>query len=550
MAVQLRHYQDDIKGRVYSAWYEQGHRNVLAIMPTGAGKTKTFTKINKEFGGYAFEIAHRAELVSQIAMAAAEDETPHRIIAPPKVRNLIIAQQVRELGRHYVDAQAPLCIAGVDTLIRRQDELASLLPQIKQWTIDEAHHVQEANKWGQAIRMLPTTARGLGVTATPIRADNRSLHHQQGGAFETLIQGVDMRWLINEGYLCDYRVIDPGESIDTSEVNVTSTGDFSKKKLSQASEKSSIVGDVVKTYLQHTPGKRAICFAVDVKESEQIAANFRANGVRAVALDGNTNDAIRDDAVTKFRRGDIDVLVNVDLFGEGFDVPAVEVVIMARPTMSFGLFVQMFGRALRPLKGKQFGIIIDHVGNVRRMAKIFGLPDTPRRWQLLMDAPGKKAVRDPNLIPMGICEGCGVPFESTTRTCPMCGHYHAPEDRSKPAAVDGILHEMSPALLEELRMMKAEMDSDFCPVPNGAEPHIAAGIRNRFNDQKLAQMELRAVMETWGGIFHAAGESDERMQARFFHRFNIDVMTAQALKAKKARELANEIRVDLENWRA
>ena len=498
MAVHLRDYQQDIVHRIYSAWYEQGLNRVLAVMPTGAGKTKTFTKINKEFGGYAFEIAHRAELVAQIAFAAAEDETPHRLIAPPKVRNTIIAQQVRDLGRHYVDDQAPLCIAGVDTLIRRQDELKSLLPQIQQWTIDEAHHVLEANKWGSAVRMFPTSARGLGVTATPIRADNKSLHCDQGGVFQSLMQGVDMRWLINAEHLCDYRIIDPGESVNTDEVTITATGDFSKKKLSQATASSGMVGDVVKTYLQHTPGKRAICFAVDVKEAEKIAANFRANGVRAIALDGNTDAGIRDDAVTKFKRGDIDVLVNVDLFGEGFDVPAVEVVIMARATMSFGLFVQMFGRALRPLIGKSHGIIIDHVGNVRRMAKIFGLPDTPRIWELLMENPGKKAVRDPNLIPSVVCEGCGVPFEATTKTCPKCGYYHTPEDRSKPIAVDGILHEMSPELIEELRSLKAEIDSDFCPIPNGATPFVAAGIKNRFDDKKLAQMELRNVMEAWG----------------------------------------------------
>lgn len=550
MAVTLRHYQDDIKYRINSAWYEYGHSNVIGVMPTGAGKTKTFTKINKDFGGYAFEIAHRSELVAQIAMAAAEDETYHRIVAPPKIRNLIIAQQVKELGRHFVDNQAPLCIAGVDTLLRRTDELRGILPQIQQWTIDEAHHVLAENKWGKAVRLFPNALRGLGVTATPIRADGKSLHAEQGGVFTEIVQGVDMRWLMEQGYLCRYKVIDPGESFRMTDDDMTSSGDYSKKKQKKKSESSGIVGDVVKTYLMHTPGKRAICFALDVSEAEQIAANFRANGVRAVALDGTTNDDVRNDAVEKFKRGDLDVLVNVDLFGEGFDVPAVEVVIMARATMSFGLFVQMIGRALRPLPGKEFGIIIDHVGNVRRMAKIYGLPDTPRIWQLLLDNPGKKHVRDPDLIPMTVCEGCGIPFENTTRLCPYCGHYHIPEDRSKPEKVAGILHEMSPDLLEELRLMKAEIDNDFCPIPEGASPFVAAGIRNTFDDKKEAQRELRFAMETWGGIHHACGESDERMQARFYHRFNIDVLSAQALRPKDARKLTGEIRLDLEKWNA
>ena len=126
-----------------------------------------------------------------------------------------------------------------------------------------------------------------------------------------------------------------------------------------------------------------------------------ARGVSAVALDGTNNDGHRMEQVARFETGETKILTNVSLFGEGFDVPSCEAVIMARPTASLGLFVQQFGRALRPFAGKTHGIIIDHVGNVVRMAAKHGLPDTPRTWTLWQDET-RKANGNPDAVPVKI----------------------------------------------------------------------------------------------------------------------------------------------------
>lgn len=408
--------------------------------------------------------------------------------------------------------------------------------------VHNCHHFRQENKWSKAVDLFPN-AQGLGVTATPIRADNKSLHADQGGVFHDLVQGVGMRDLIGQGYLCDYRVIAPEPSINEALLKIGSTGEFTDKSKKEAT-RAEIIGDVVQTYLQHVSGKQAIVFARDVEQAKEIADQFRTAGVRAAALDGTTNDSERQKTVDQFAVGSLQVLVNVDLFGEGFDVPACEVVIMARPTMSFGLFVQQFGRCLRPASGKQFGIIIDHVGNVLRMAANHGMPDTPRRWQLWKDEGVRGLQRNPDAIPMRTCL-CGLAYPALDTVCPYCGLTWVPESRDVPKHVDGILSEMSPELLAQLRAAKAQVWTDTPAIPYGATDAIRAGIHGRHVRTQMAHLALAEAMEFWGGVRRVEGDTDTQMQARFLHRFGIDVMTAQTLPASKALELRDAIRETL-----
>lgn len=522
---------------MYREW-NAGNRNVVGVAPTGAGKTAIMSSIASDQTRPAAAIAHRQELVGQISNAMARSGVVHNLIAPKHVIKFCTMQHVRQYGRSFFDHTAPFAVAGVDTLNRRGDDLRQWCSHVGQWTIDESHHVLQGNKWGRATALFPN-AFGLGVTATPCRADRKSLHRDQGGIFDSMVVGPSMRDLINEGFLCDYRVYGPPASIDTANLRISSGGDYNPDDLREASHKSSITGDIVDTYQKITPGKQAIAFVVDVEQAIEVAQAFNAVGIRAEAVSAKTPDAVRAALVEKFSNGQIQVLVNVDLFGEGFDVPAVEVVIMGRPTQSYGLYVQQFGRALRTADDKLFGIIIDHVGNVIR----HGLPDAPKKWSLWDDHYGKKKPRDPNAIPVTTCTECFMAFEALTKQCPFCGHIKEPEGRSLPEHVDGDLMEFSPELLAKLRGDIAAIDSDFVAIPEGAAPGIKTAKYRQHGEKQLAQSELRDAIALWAGIEKdVRGRDDPAIYRLFYHQFGIDIMSAQALKKAEAEKLTNLVR--------
>jgi len=539
--ITLRPYQQSLIASIRDEW-AAGNRNVLAVMPTRSGKTVTFANLNAD-GTPSCTIVHRQELVGQISTTYARTGIRHNIIAPQPVINFCIQQHVRHMGRSFYDPRATAHVAGVDTLIRRIKPGDRWAAGIRRWTIDEAHHVVQGNKWATAVEMFPN-AQGLGVTATPIRADRKSLHAAQTGVFHALVQGPGMRDLIQSGAVCEYRVIAPQSGIDEALLRVGSTGDFTQAS-TKAARKSELVGDIVKTYLDRVPGQQAIVFAVDVQDARDIAAQFQAAGVSAEALDATSNDQHRQAQVERFATGSLRVLTNVDLFGEGFDVPACDVVIMARPTASFGLFCQQFARCLTPSPGKTHGIIIDHVGNVLRMAATHGLPDTPRQWQL-WQPEGKGAARNPDAIPQRVCTGCALVYPALSTVCPFCGTPHIPSGRGTPAQVDGILAEMSPELLAQLRSAAAKHTAPEPAIPYGASEAVVAGIKARHRRNQAAQASLADVMQRWGGVRLAAGDTDVAMQARFLHRFGVDVLTAQGLNERAALELRDQILQALE----
>ena len=404
--------------------------------------------------------------------------------------------------------------------------------------VHNCHHALTGNKWGQAVALFPR-ARGVGVTATPVRADRKSLHRKQGGVFDDMVIGPTMRDLIDRGALCDYRIFAPPQSIDASTVKIGSTGDYSQPGLREAAHKSRIVGDVVSHYLKFARGLRGITFVVDVEQAVELAEAFTEAGVPAMAVSAKTPDAVRAEAVAKLRDGKVLQLVNVDLFGEGFDVPAVECVSMARPTMSYGLYVQQFGRALRPLEGKSHGIVIDHVGNVKQ----HGLPDAPRNWTLYQEERGKRAKRDETITPITSCLQCFRAYEATHSACPHCGYKPEPEGRGRPEQVDGDLVELDPSVLAQMRGEADRIMGD-AQVPHGATKVVEMSVKKRWSERQEAQEELRRRMALWGGLRRDMGDTDSMMQRRFFFRFGIDVMSAQALKASEANTLADRIAVD------
>lgn len=524
---QLRPFQQDVTDQTYASW-ALGMRNVLLVLPTGGGKTVVFSNIMAANQGPSVAIAHRQELVTQISQALARNGVRHRIIGPAAVARTCTTNHLAELRRNYIDPIGSVAVAGVDTLIRH-DQNDPWLKQVNLVVLDEGHHCLAGNKWGKCLLMF-INARGLAVTATPLRADGQGLGRHADGLMDTMVVGPGGRELITAKWLTDYRIYAPPSDLDLRDVPLSASGDFSPPKLAQAVHKSHIVGDVVQHYLRIAPGKLGITFAVDVEAAGDIAKAYRAAGVMAEVVSANTPDALRSSILRKFRSREILQLVNVDLFGEGFDLPAIEVVSMARPTQSYGLFAQQFGRSLRLLEGKDYAIIIDHVGNVHR----HGLPDAPRNWTL--DRRERRSKNDTvSIIPTRTCPQCTAAYERVYNTCPYCGFYAEPSGRGSPELVDGDLSELDAATLARLR---GGID---LPVAWHPDAIVQATLRKHHRERTEAQAELRERMAMWGGARTHAGDSLATAQRRFYLTYGCDVATAQTLNAREARELMGRI---------
>lgn len=413
--------------------------------------------------------------------------------------------------------------------------------------VHNCHHLLAGNQWGKAAALFPN-ARGLGVTATPLRADGAGLGRHADGVFDAMVEGPPMRWLIDQGFLTDYRVFAPPPHLIMDDSDIGSTGDYKQHAVTAKfrKAKNQIIGDIVGQYQRIAAGKKGVVFVPDVEDAIDTAAAFNLAGIPAAAVSAKTPDRERLAAVAKLRRGDLQVLVNVDLFGEGFDLPSVEVVSMARPTMSYGLYAQQFGRALRLMDGKDYAIIIDHVGNVQR----HGLPDRPRIWTLDRVERGARKERDPDLIPTKSCQGCTAVYEATHAACPYCGHVNQPAGRQTPEQVDGDLIELDPSVLAEMRAEVERIDQSPADLrawmQRGGAPSVAVnGAVANHRKRQEAQEALRATMAMYGGHQKAAGRDKREAQKRFFWRYGVDVLSAQALGRREAEELTVRIATDL-----
>lgn len=566
----LRPFQQTIKAAVFQQW-QDGRRNVLVKSPTGSGKTVILADIVRTVDKASAVIAHRSELVSQISLALAGEGVRHRIVGPDSLRRNCVSLHMDRLGRTAYDPAARVGVCGVDTLVNRDVKADAWFSQVGLWVQDEAHHVLKDNKWGTAAQMFPN-AYGLGVTATPARADGKGLGAHADGLFDAIVQGPEMRELIDAGYLTDYRIFAPPSDVDYSEVSITASGDLSPAKLRAAVHASDkIVGDVVKHYLRIAKGKLGVTFAVDVESAKEIAAAFNAAGVPAEIVSAKTPDLLRAQILRRFERREVLQLVNVDLFGEGFDLPAIEVVSMVRKTESWPLFVQQFGRALRLMiskqlaaawgdftdqqrldhiagSGKPVALIIDHVGNVIR----HGLPDAPRADSL--DRRASRSSGPSDAIPLRTCanpntDGAGTPcasvYERFRKTCPFCGFYPEPPARSAPEFVDGDLFELDAKTLAAMRGQVAAIDG--APrIPHGLPPLAVAGVRKQHAQRIEAQQDLRDQIALWAGWQAAQGFDDSQSYRRFFHAFGIDVLGAQALGRPDAEALTLRLRAVLD----
>lgn len=526
MPITLRDYQQNVVDRVYNSW-QNGNRNVALVMGTGLGKSICMSSIALDFKNQhrnVAVIAHRNELVSQMSCHLARAGIVHRVIASNTTVGQITRKHRALFGKSFISPTELTAVVGVDTLISRYESLRAWAQQISLWEIDEYHHCTVNNKWGKAVQLFQN-AYGLGVTATPNRADGQGLGRHADGYTDDMVIGPSMRWSIEHGFLADYEIVCPKSDLKVDDSQVSANGDWSNQTLRKAAEKSKIVGDVVQNYIKYALGRQAIVFATDVETADEISKDFNEHNIKAVSLNGNSQASYREQSLELFAKSEIQVLVNVDLFDEGLDISGCDVVIMARPTASLGKFLQQCGRALRPAPGKT-ALIIDHVSNVIR----HGLPDMPREWSLDRRQKRAKAERDPDEIELTVCKNCLKPYEKFRTVCPYCGAEPAlPEPRSRSIEmVEGDLILLDRAALERMRrgtMLEAP-GSIAERVARVAGPIAAKGVANRQIEKIAAQGELKDAIAQWAAIERSKGFNDREIYRRFYLSTGMDVLTA------------------------
>lgn len=544
--MELRDYQQEAVKGIYASW-KKGNRNVCAQLVTGAGKTVIFSSIVSNFQQQhqnCAVIAHRNELVSQASCTLALWGIPHRIIGANSTIAQVTRKHREKFGKSFVNPSATTAVVGVDTLVARHDSLVDWAKQIHLWVIDEQHHLTKNNKWGKAVEMF-VNAYGLGVTATPNRADGQGLSRETDGYMDDIVKGPSMRELINRGFLSDYEIVCPKSDLNVDDSPLSKNGDWSNQTLRKAAKKSKIVGDVVSNYIKYANGRQAIVFATDVETADEISQDFNANGIRAVSLNGNSQTAFREESINLFAKKKLQVLVNVDLFDEGFDVPSCDVCIMARPTASLGKYLQQIGRVLRPAPNK-IALVIDHVSNVIR----HGLPDVHREWSLDRRQKKAKLGKDPDEIELTVCKECLKPYEKFRTVCPYCGFEKPlPEPRERTIEmVEGDLVLLTREMLERMRR-STELESPgsiAARVSVVAGPIAAKGVANRQAEKISAQSELKESIAQWAAIERLKGYSDREIHKKFYLTTGSDVLSA--LDGSHSRQEFTDMSDRIKGW--
>ncbi len=395
----LRPYQSDIIERVAAA-RSGGHKRILLVMPTGAGKTVVFARIiaNLEAdGGNTLILAHRRELIKQTSAKLYDAGVDHGIIQ----------------AGFPTRPDAPVQVASIQTLHARAISSKQMnLPEADIIVIDEAHHCRAAT-YQKIVDSYPE-ATILGLTATPVRGDGKGL----GASFDILLEGTTIPELVTEGYLVPTKVYAP-TTPDLEGIGIR-MGDYAEDKLAERMDDAKLVGDIVTHWHRLAEGRPTVVFATGVSHSVHIRDEFARSGVVAEHIDGKTPAEERDDILSRLAKGQIDVVTNCAVLTEGWDCPNVSCLVLARPTKSPGLFRQMMGRVLRPNPGKTDALIIDHAGATAE----HGFVDEPIEWFLQDDRRAmskrqsdKIAGRAPKLT---TCPECTAARWSG-RPCSACG---------------------------------------------------------------------------------------------------------------------------------
>jgi superfamily II DNA or RNA helicase len=366
MATLLRPYQAEGERQIFAAWKE-GHRNIFYQLCTGGGKTVLFVNIIRKFlaaGKRVVLVAHREELITQAWNTLYKNEIFAGIIKADVAPNYSL----------------PCQVCSIQTLARR-----SKLPPADLFIIDEAHHSQDDNSYGNVIVDHFSNARVLGVSATPYRLNGAGFRK----LYEVLVCGPTFRELVSWGYLTPLRYFVASRP-DLTNVSI-SKGDYTIEEAAGVMK----LAPLVESYIEYCAGMCGLCFAVNVDHSQQIVRQYNAAGISAAHVDANTHPEERRRIFKALADRKLNVVVNVGIATEGTDIPNIDFVQLARPTKSLALFLQMVGRVTRPIwadikdatndeeraamlaaGSKPYGYVLDNAG----LWEEHGLPDQEFNW--------------------------------------------------------------------------------------------------------------------------------------------------------------------------
>lgn len=419
-AIALRPYQEQGVADIRDAFKRKNYP-VLFVLPTGGGKTYTFSYIASSAaskGNNVVIIVHRKELLLQASKSLRALGIDHGMISP-----------------HFTASPHKMVqVASIDTLLIRVKKNPSKY-QFKLSIYDEAHHVTKANKWGKLHELLgePIT---LGVTATPQRGDGTGLGYGKGGIFKEMVIGPLISDLIAMGMLVKPTVYTCLNPPDTSGLKTNTEGEYNGKDVEELVDKPVIIGDAVAHYSEICPGAPAIVFCASIKHARHVVEQFNAAGYRFALLVGEPamSDAERTETNRKLAAGELDGACTVALVDEGYDLPLLRCCIGLAPTASLSRYLQRIGRIMRIEDGKSSAntFYLDHVGDVGRQvdgqwkAK-HGMPWAFRDWSLEGRLKGKKKAPEDE-VKMMQCPKCYHVFEPE-KNCPQCGHDMAATQR-------------------------------------------------------------------------------------------------------------------------
>lgn len=373
--MKLRPYQEEAIGQLRRAI----HDRPILVLPTGAGKTVVMSEIVRLARGRVLFLCHRRELVAQ----AIERFAANGVYAAP-----ILAGEIP-------DPNARVQVASIPTLIRRE------LPPADLVIVDECHHATSPS-W-QSLLEAYSSSFLIGCTATPFRLDGSPL----SSVFGRIVVGTTTRQLCDDGYLVQPRIFSHPIPDVTARVRA---GDYALDDLADFMADSKLVGDIIGHWKKHGPG-RTVAFAVNVAHSKLITQAFLDAGVPAEHLDGKTPKDARAAILDRLESGETTVVSNCMVLGEGFDCPALDVAVLARPTMSLALYLQQIGRIMRSHPGKSSAVVLDHAGLAHR----HGCP-----LQELAYSLEGKVQKDPESSPVKLCKECFAQIPVNATSCPEC----------------------------------------------------------------------------------------------------------------------------------
>lgn len=408
---------------------QAGARRVLVALPTGGGKTVLASDLIRrrvEAGQRVIMLAHRRELIKQAFVKNVRNG-----IAPSAI-GIIMAgvawkgidamapapeglddEQLWQLWARRRPA-APVQIGSIDTFRNHVPPPADLI------IVDEAH--RGLAKSYCDVQLAYPAAHHIGLTATPFRADGKGL----GDAYDDLVVASTYLDLIGDGFLVRPTCYGAQAEIDLSRVKKRGT-DYDEKELAQAVDRAELVGNIVEHWRRHGNDAPTFCFGVNVAHSMHLAERFSAAGIPAAHVDGTTDTAERDDAIAALRSGRVKVLCNCNVFTEGTDVPEVKTIVLARPTLSEGLYMQQAGRGSRPSScGRPF-VLLDHAGCCMR----FGLPHWPREYSLRGRKRRSAGDSSQTIEAVKTCPKCFAMVAKTAPSCEGCDHQWSAEEVKK-----------------------------------------------------------------------------------------------------------------------